>query len=186
MTDRSNFTRNDGYWAALLALIAPGCADSDQSAPVTLVSADVANQFVEAHNAVRSAVSEPPGYPGTWVALPEVTWSDTVARSAQAWANHLRDASNCGLEHENNTGYGENLAMGSNLTPAGALTMWASEAQNYTYNPVYAWDSETGHYTQIVWRASTEIGCGMASCGRTVVISCRYSPPGNYLGKQPY
>jgi pathogenesis-related protein 1 len=172
--------------AALLLSLVAGCSDSDNGGSVTPLSGEVADQFVAAHNAVRAAVTEPASYSGTWAPLPPVTWSETVALSAQAWANHLRDSQNCGLEHENNTGYGENLAMGSNLTPLDAMAMWAGEASNYTYNPVYAWDTETGHFTQLVWRATTEIGCGMASCSQSVVIACRYSPPGNYIGDQPY
>jgi hypothetical protein len=35
-----------------------------------------------------------------------------------------------------------------------------------------------GHYTQIVWKKSTQIGVGKA--GECVVII--YSPPGNYKG----
>jgi hypothetical protein len=108
-----------------------------------------------------------------------------VQASAQAWANHLRDTNNCQLSHENQNTYGENLAAGTHLTPTQAVEMWASEQANYTYGNSYA--PGTGHYTQLVWRDSVEIGCGMASCGdRSVVISCRYSPPGNYMGQPPY
>jgi hypothetical protein len=47
-----------------------------------------------------------------------------------------------------------------------------------------------GHYTQVVWRASTQIGCGVTSCGsgfrmQTEVI-CNYAPAGNFVGEKPY
>ena len=46
-----------------------------------------------------------------------------------------------------------------------------------------------GHYTQIVWKNTTKVGCGIANSltdrgGEWVV--CRYSPPGNYVGQKPY
>jgi hypothetical protein len=44
--------------------------------------------------------------------------------------------------------------------------------------------TNTGHYTQIVWRKTTQIGCGSATCGNSNVVVCRYSPPGNYIGEQ--
>jgi len=145
-----------------------------------------AQAYVDAHNAVRAAVVEPSGYTGAWEPLPPVGWSDSVAESAQEWANHLRDTQNCGLEHDVNSEYGENLAAGTNLSPQGAVNMWAAEAARYTYSPSYVFESVTGHYTQIVWRDSTRIGCASADCGRSSVIVCRYSPPGNFIGERIY
>ena len=37
-----------------------------------------------------------------------------------------------------------------------------------------------GHFTQLVWKGSTQIGCGVASCGGQNFWVCRYSPPGNF------
>ena len=180
--------------AAALGVLLGACGSSNDSAgsPQTPGSdgasglpAGAAEQFVRAHNEVRAAVTEPAGYSGTWQPLPPVTWSSSAQASAQAWANHLRDTNSCGLSHENQSSYGENLAAGTNLTPTGAVEMWASEQSNYAYGDSY--QSATGHYTQLVWRDSVEIGCGMARCGeRIVVISCRYSPPGNFMGEMPY
>lgn len=130
-------------------------------------------------------MTEPANYSGTWEPIPNVTWSDTVAASAQAWVNTLRDEQNCSLVHEGNTGYGENLAGGSSLTPQSAVDMWAGEKSKYTYSPTYTvadFNAGSGHYTQIVWRKSIQIGCASASCGNRMVISCRYSPAGNVTG----
>jgi hypothetical protein len=152
-------------------------------------SPSVADQYVDAINAVRAAVTKPAGYTGTWAPPPEVSWSDTVATSAQAWADHLAADSNCGLVHESQRTYGENLAMGTSLTPQQAVDMWASERSLYTWSPTYSsadFNTGSGHYTQLVWRKSTQVGCGSATCGRVVVISCRFSPPGNYIGQAVY
>ena len=146
----------------------------------------VANQYVDAINAVRSAVSQPANYTGTWAPLPEVVWSDTVAASAQAWANNLAANQSCNLVHESQNTYGENLAMGTNLTPKQAVDMWAGEKSLYTWSPSYSmadFNAGSGHYTQLVWRKSTQVGCGSATCARSVVISCRFSPPGNVIGQ---
>lgn len=146
-----------------------------------------AQEYVDAHNAIRAAVTKPDNYTGTWVPLPNVTWSDTVAASAQAWVNKLRDEQNCGLVHEGSgTGYGENLASGTNLSPTAAVNLWAGEKSKYTWSATYTvadFNAGSGHYTQVVWRKSTQIGCASATCGTNrVVISCRYSPPGNVTG----
>jgi pathogenesis-related protein 1 len=143
---------------------------------------------VDAHNAVRAAVTEPPGYTGIWAALPAVTWADEVAASAQVWANHLKADNGCQLVHEQNSGYGENLAASSGeVTPEATVQMWADELASFTYTEPYAWDSRTGHYTQLVWRESIRIGCGSATCGDgATVTSCRYAPAGNIIGGKLY
>lgn len=144
-----------------------------------------AREYVDAHNAVRAAVQRPPDYPGSWAPLPPVVWSDEVASRAQAWAEHLRDDMKCGLMHSD-TRDGENLAAGRKVDAADAVRMWAGEKDRYRYSPRYEFEPRSGHYTQLVWRQTTQIGCARATCGRNSVVVCRYSPAGNRIGKAPY
>lgn len=144
-----------------------------------------ARDFVKAHNEVRAAVQKPAGYSGPWAPLPPVIWSDQVASTAQAWAEHLRDTRKCGLLHSD-TRDGENLAAGKKMDAERAVRMWAGEINKYSYVPKYVFDTRSGHYTQLVWRKTTHIGCARASCGRNAVVVCRYSPAGNRIGKAPY
>jgi len=141
--------------------------------------------FVDAHNAVRAKVQKPAGYTGAWVPIPPVAWSDELAGGAQDWADHLRDSNKCQLVHSD-ARYGENLAGGKDLDIGRAVKMWAEEGDRYRYSPQYEFEIPTGHYTQVVWRKTTHMGCGRATCGRKVVIVCRYNPPGNHIGKAPY
>lgn len=171
---------------------------TSNSGSVTTTPDEVAEAYVDATNAVRAGVTKPSNYVGTWEPLPAVTWSDTVAASAQQWVDHLA-ATSCSLEHEQQHTYGENLAMGGStdksyvMSPEAAVEGWAGEADNWTYSAKFAAcsgcssDQEYGHYTQLVWRKSVVIGCGSAQCKSGnfyfTVIGCRYSPPGNYLGE---
>jgi hypothetical protein len=41
---------------------------------------------------------------------------------------------------------------------------------------------DVGHYSQIVWRATKQVGCGM---GNGIVV-CRYTPHGNFEGQTAY
>ena len=141
--------------------------------------------FVDAHNAIRAAVEKPAAYSGPWSPVPPVAWSDEVASSAQQWADHLRDSNKCDMKHSD-TDYGENLAGGKGLDAVHAVELWKKEGDRYAWSPVYEFEIVTGHYTQVVWRKTTHIGCGIASCGSKVVVVCRYSPHGNHIGRAPY
>lgn len=55
-------------------------------------------------------------------------------------------------------------------------------------NPGYS--SQTGHFTQIVWKGSNQLGCAAVTCpdgkiftgyGPTLYLVCEYAPPGNWV-----
>lgn len=61
-----------------------------------------------------------------------------------------------------------------------AVKSWYNEVKYYNYNyPGYS--SSTGHFTQVVWKSSSKLGCGLgmwpSTC--TIKVSCNYSPQGN-------
>ena len=165
------------HTAWLVVLLAAGASAAD--------SRSDARAFVDAHNAVRSGVRQPAGYTKAWAPIPPLAWSEELADGAQDWADHLREDNKCKLAHSD-VRLGENLAMGKDLDVAHAVQMWANEGARYRYAPVYEFEIPTGHYTQMVWRKTTNIGCGRATCGKTVVFVCRYSPAGNRIGSAPY
>ena len=131
----------------------------------------------------------------------ELVWSDEIAAYAQEWAEYLRDNHDCDLQHRSWLGmaeksYGENLygssvwGMGLNTTPQAVVDAWWSEIVDYDY----ASNSCTkvcGHYTQVMWKGSTRLGCGMAVCdggdnAASDVWVCNYDPPGNWIGQRPW
>ncbi|XP_064958385.1 pathogenesis-related protein 1-like [Musa acuminata AAA Group] len=132
--------------------------------------------FVSPHNAARAAVGV-----GT------VSWDSTVAAYAQNYANQRK--ADCQLVHSRGP-YGENIFAGSggDYTAADAVNAWVSEKQDYDYNSnKCAPNKVCGHYTQVVWRSSTAIGCGRVRCNNGgIFITCNYKPPGNYAGQRPY
>jgi uncharacterized protein YkwD len=134
--------------------------------------------YVSPHNSARAAV----GVAG-------VGWSTTLQAYAQSYANQR--IGDCRLQHSGGQ-YGENIFWGSagkDWTAADAVNSWVSEKQDYDYgsNTCRA-GKQCGHYTQIVWRASTSIGCARVVCNnnRGVFIICSYNPPGNFVGQKPY
>lgn len=63
-----------------------------------------------------------------------------------------------------------------------ATTMWYDEYKNYNFRRG-GWQGGTGHFTQIVWKDSKELGMGRAKTGDgslTFVVG-RYRPAGNVI-----
>jgi hypothetical protein len=71
-------------------------------------------------------------------------------------------------------------------TAQGVVDRWYNEVTTcpYPYGEP-AWDSCWGHFTQVVWKNTTEIGCGCKNgCSPWYSICvCQYNPPGNYIGQ---
>lgn len=136
--------------------------------------------MTEAHNQVRKRVGVAP-----------LQWSNELAAYATQWANHLKQR-NCALDHRPLRGqfaqkYGENLFLisGAHASASEVVEAWASEAADYNYKK-NSCKGMCGHYTQVVWRDTQEVGCALATCGSTEVWVCNYNPPGNFMGKRPY
>lgn len=133
------------------------------------------------------------------VGVVALTYSPTLALSAQKWSEELQ-RDNCEMRHDENTAYGENLywawqtgGTGEGLitTPSAVVQNWTSEKTDYNYAKNSCTPGkQCGHYTQIVWEETTEIGCGVSICRnentQKEIWVCRYNPPGNYFGEKPY
>lgn len=149
---------------------------------------------LDAHNRVRAKHGIPP-----------LTWSDKLANYSQQWANHLGAGQSCKMYHRSGSPpYGENLYMSSaiiwtknntetareknRITVQDVIKAWADEEQWYNYKSNSCKPGQQcGHYTQIVWRDTTEVACAVKFCGdQSQTWVCSYNPPGNYTGQRPY
>jgi uncharacterized protein YkwD len=134
----------------------------------------LAREMLAAHNAVRGRAG-----------VPRLVWSARLASAAQRWADILIARNE--FRHNPKTPYGENLfaIAGGSESPAEIVSDWASEENDYNY-AANSCRSVCGHYTQIVWRDTREVGCAIARRGNREVCVCEYDPPGNYIGQRPY
>ena len=134
----------------------------------------LSRNIVAAHNLVRAHVEAPP-----------LVWSGRLAALAQDWANTLLARKQ--FFHRPNGTHGENLfeITGAAASPTQVVNEWAVESRNYNYN-TNGCRGVCGHYTQIVWRDTKEVGCAVARGGGREIWVCNYDPPGNWVGKRPY
>lgn len=133
--------------------------------------------MVAAHNRVRATVGVPP-----------LTWSNKLAAVAQEWADHLLSTGEFSHRPKPNT-YGENIyeAWGTVDTAAAVVDYWASEAKDFdaAKNKCRS-GAVCGHYTQLVWRNTKQVGCAVAGGLKRQVWVCNYDPPGNWVRQHPY
>jgi pathogenesis-related protein 1 len=155
---------------------------------------DFATTTLEIHNRERAVVGVPP-----------LTWNNTLAADAQVYANYLAatgqfhhptqewvDAHPTGPEGENLAAqFGGGPLNGTQLANM-ATGFWMGEKPLYHGQPIAAslapGEKTFGHYSQMVWKSTTSVGCASATNSATgfIVVSCRYSPPGNVVGQTPY
>ncbi|HSF53350.1 MAG TPA: CAP domain-containing protein [Algoriphagus sp.] len=151
----------------------------------TVQSNDTLNiqEILDAHNSLREEVNVPP-----------LVWSEDLAKEAQKWAKKVAKMNEDDawvLEHSG-SGFGENIAGGyvTGDTPAQRVKLgWGEEEKvNFDTNTRKCIPGTTcGHYTQIVWRNTMKVGCGMAvNPNGKYILVCNYDPPGNFNNEPAY
>lgn len=130
-----------------------------------------AAEFIAEHNRARAKHCAAP-----------LTWSPKLAAVAQQWASSLRDQG-CKFGHSGGQ-YGENLAAGTTgaLPPSAVVAMWYDEVKGYSFKQP-GFSMQTGHFTQVVWRSTAQVGCGMVQCKGNDIWVCEYDSPGNWEGQ---
>ncbi|XP_075867351.1 glioma pathogenesis-related protein 1 [Nelusetta ayraudi] len=183
--------------ALLWSLVVLGPAWGSASVP-DITQQSFIDECVKEHNVARSSVR--PGARG----MKDMSWDDSLARVAKAWAEQCMFEHNPKrgreiLTYSNISSVGENIWMG---TPAsifsveGAIKQWVDEKQQYNYESNTC-SGVCGHYKQVVWATSDKLGCSAHLCRsgvkktryadkEGVIFVCNYAPAGNIVGQRPY
>ena len=142
----------------------------------------MAQEILEAHNKYRRAAG-----------VPLLRWSTALEAEAKAWAEELTKTRS--FKHSHVRGQGENLWIGTSkrFTPTQMVDSWGSEEKNFKSGNAFPDVSKTGnwwdvgHYTQIIWKDTTEVGCaGVDGPDGMHRFVARYRGPGNMRGRKPF
>lgn len=165
--------------ARLLVFVASLIAAMPASAQVPALSQFDA-RLLAAHNALRARAGVPP-----------LVWDSTLAAGAAVWAQHLAQTGTfVHSDRHARRGIGENMWYGAHgyYSPEQMVSLWGAEARNF-FPGTFPNVSRTGqwydvsHYTQVIWPATTRLGCAVATNGRTDYLVCRYATAGNIDNK---
>ncbi|KAH7391735.1 CAP domain-containing protein [Pyrenochaeta sp. MPI-SDFR-AT-0127] len=126
---------------------------------------NVTNTYRKQHNATR------------------LVWNDTLADYAGEWSGE------CKFGHSGGP-YGENLAAGYENASASVIA-WGEEREEYNFRGG-DFSPGTGHFTQLVWKTTSQVGCSRKECNAGEpdgegdapgwYVVCEYSPAGNVIG----
>ena len=91
------------------------------------------------------------------------------------------------------SGSGQNLAMAATGTQSltQLVDLWGAEQRYFTdgnfpdISTTGNWE-DAGHYSQVVWRSTRRVGCGLAAGNGLEFLVCDYAPVGNVVGQRPY
>uniref|UniRef100_A0A8L9MIG2 CAP domain-containing protein n=1 Tax=Strongyloides ratti TaxID=34506 RepID=A0A8L9MIG2_STRRB len=103
-----------------------------------------------------------------------------LERKAQNYANVIASYGQLVHDPKNRVEkMGENLALGSSRIGHLGVKWWYDEIKDYDFNRP-GFNMKTGHFTQLVWKSSTNAGFGVVERNGVVYVVCKYTPPGNY------
>jgi len=188
--------------------IYPGPSVSCASKTIFRGLSEEAKQLIlDRHNELRSYVAlglETNGAQPSASNMKKLVWNDEIAASAQRWADQCNFGHDSERSKIDGTRVGQNVFIGWTSDERsyesvmeeidGGVDSWYNEVKDPGFNSgnidPFVFSSGTGHYTQVVWADTEELGCGMVYYddngwfARLVV--CNYAIGGNMIGGSMY
>ena len=131
-------------------------------------------EALEAHNYYRRKHHAPP-----------LTINRDLTKIAQKYAEKILATRR--FEHSGNkfngNPMGENLYYCSGKVATGEIASyeWYNEIELHNWKKEF--QNATGHFTQLIWKSTKEVGFGVANKGNTYYVVANYFPAGNVKGQ---
>jgi len=177
-----------GY--TVLSLLLVGLVISDVAFSAVVTIGGMKQDFLAFHNKARAQ----------HVDTCALEWNSDLAKDAETYAVELTNSGKFQHSSSNTRPWsggvqGENLFTGNSVVfqtqPVSlCMTLWYEEGNRFAFNKAFLYNFKgigaLGHFTAMVWRDTTQVGCGGAykdtPKGRVTNYVCRYTPQGNIPG----
>lgn len=146
---------------------------SSSSSSTTVNLSEFEKEALKCHNYYRAKHHAPP-----------LTINRDLTKIAQRYAQYLLDTRT--FQHSGDTfngkPMGENLYYCTGKVGTGELASyeWYNEIELHRWKE---FQKETGHFTQLIWKGTKEVGFGVANKGNTYFVVANYFPAGNVKGQ---
>lgn len=111
-----------------------------------------------------------------------LAWNTTLSTYAQTWSSQCQFRPSLGP-------FGENIVAGE-ADVTSSINEWIEPGLQISFDnmTIADLDPEILQFTQLVWKNSTQLGCGRTDCAGQNGVSgwlvvCEFSPRGNILGE---
>ncbi|XP_014261579.1 uncharacterized protein LOC106673807 isoform X2 [Cimex lectularius] len=145
---------------------------AEQTTGLCQTAKEFNDEMLKLHNEYRARHGSPP-----------LKLNEQMCEKAQDWAETLAKTSK--LDSKNDSEYGENLFWTSasrQCAAKDACASWYNEVKHFKYG-VEPKALNAGHFTQMVWRETKELGVGRAKGrGGSLFIVAFYKKRGNIVG----
>ena len=134
------------------------------------------NSIIKFHNEIREKHKSPP-------LKKNEKLNDLASIYAESLVNN-QEKINYELNMYNDEIVGENIIVAESKRPEDAFKKILDEEKNYDFNK-NKFSKATGHFTQAIWKDTTDIGCGfwVDKENKKYYIVLLYYPAGNIFGK---
>uniref|UniRef100_A0AAF5D5R5 SCP domain-containing protein n=2 Tax=Strongyloides stercoralis TaxID=6248 RepID=A0AAF5D5R5_STRER len=133
---------------------------------------DMRNRILKETNRYRQAHGVKP-----------LTYDYNLEKASQEYAKYLGDRDLFDHDPKNDqNGWGENLAKMSASLGSLATKNWYDEVKLYDFSK-NQFSYDTGHFTALVWKETTKVGCGIYMKREILYVVCKYFPAGNMLNE---
>jgi uncharacterized protein YkwD len=166
--------------ACAIAIVGTACAEAPPQRPAARQPDAFASRLLADHNGERMRRGATP-----------LAWSAQLAHEAQGWADRLaRDDRMYHSDRQTRRGAGENLWSGTAGYYGAEEMVGGFLAERKYYKPgtfpqvstTGKWE-DVGHYTQVIWPTTQQVGCAVARNRSHDFLVCRYWPAGNVFDR---
>ncbi|XP_063775550.1 cysteine-rich venom protein-like [Pseudophryne corroboree] len=156
--------------------------ESMKNVPLSAISPtlpEIQRQILDLHDEYRRK-TDPPS-----CNMLKMVWNEKARKNAEIVASQCKVGhSDVSMRNTDNYKCGENIYYAFDKVPWRAvIAAWFSEGPDFVYGkgPVDI-NKEVGHFTQLMWATSHDMGCAVAECNNPLfkyIFVCHMCPAGN-------